>query len=83
MLDYINQTHGHRITQCNHQVPAISALLQLYSDTIAAQGSALGNCFGFVDGTVHPICRLAEHQRGAIHAKKKMFNYTRVYSLFS
>ena len=39
LLDYIYNTHGHRITWWNHQVLS-QPLLQVYSDTIAAQGSA-------------------------------------------
>ena len=47
-------------------------LLQLYSDAIAAQGPALDNCFGFVDGTVRPICRPAEHQRAVCNGHKRV-----------
>ena len=36
VLDFIYDTHGHRITQWNHQVFS-QPLLQLYSDAIAAQ----------------------------------------------
>lgn len=71
VLDYIYDTHGHRITQWNHQVLS-QPLLQLYSDTIAAKGSALDNCFGFVDGTVRPICRPAEHQRAVYNGHKRV-----------
>ena len=28
-----------------------------YVDAVFAKGAALDNCFGFVDGTVRPICR--------------------------
>ena len=71
VLDYIYDIHGHRITQWNHQVLS-QPLLQLYSDTISAQGSALDNCFGFVDGTVRPICRPAEHQRAVYNGHKRV-----------
>ena len=71
VLDYIYDTHSHRITQWNHQVLS-QPLLQVYSDTIAAQGSALDNCFGFVDGTVRPICRPAEHQRAVYNSHKRV-----------
>ena len=47
-------------------------MLQLCSDTIAAQGSASDNYFGFVDGTVRPICRPAEHQRGVCNGHKRV-----------
>ena len=68
VLDFIYDTHGHRITQWNHQVFS-QPLLQLYSGTIAAQVLLWTFVFGFVDGTVPPICRPAEHQHGA--AKRK------------
>ena len=71
VLDYIYDTHGHRITQWNHQVLS-QPLLRLYSDTIAAQGSALDNCFGFVDRTVRPICRPAEHQRAVYNGHNRV-----------
>ena len=71
VIDYIYDTHGHRITQLNHQVLS-QPLLQVYSDTIAAQGSALDNCFVFVDGTVRPICRPAEHQRAVYNGHKRV-----------
>ena len=47
-------------------------LLQLYSDTIAAHGSALDNCLGFVDGTVRPIYRPAEHPRAIYNGHKRV-----------
>ena len=71
VLDYIYDTHGHRITQWNHQILS-QLLLQLYSDTIASQGSSLDNCFGFVDGTVRPICRSTEHQRAVYNDHKRV-----------
>ena len=49
VLDYIYDIHGHRITQWNHQI-LFQPLLQLYSDTIAAQGSALDNCWALLMG---------------------------------
>ena len=33
------------------------ANLQLYVDAVRDKGSVLTNCFGFIDGTVRPICR--------------------------
>ena len=71
VLDYIYDTQDHRMTQWNHQVLS-QPLLQLYSDTIAAQGSALDNCLGFVDGTVRPISRPAKHQRAVYNGHKRV-----------
>ena len=71
VLDYIYDTHGHRNTQWNHQVLS-QPMLQLCSDTIAVQGSALDNCFRFVGGTVRPICRPAEHQKVVYDGHKRV-----------
>ena len=49
VLTYKYDIHGHRITQWNHQILS-QPLLQLYSDTIAAQGSALDNCWALLMG---------------------------------
>ena len=62
VLDFVYDTHSHRINQWNPTILS-PADLQIYSDSIAAKGTALQNCFGFIDGTVRPICRPSEQQR--------------------
>ena len=62
VFDHIYDLHSHRLNQWNHQILSQNAL-QIYSDAVAAKGAALQHCFGFVDGTVRPICRPGEHQR--------------------
>ena len=71
MLDYIYDNHSHRILNCN---PTIlnPAALQDYSDAISTRGAALDNCFGFIDGTVRPICRPGEHQRVVYNGHKRV-----------
>ena len=44
------------------------AQLQVYANAVSAKGSPLENCFGFIDGTVRPICCPRENQR--VHALK-------------
>ena len=56
VVDYIYQAHGHRLTQWNNLL-LNPAALQRYADAIVRKGAPLENCFGFVDGTVRPICR--------------------------
>ena len=34
-----------------------SHMLEMYCRAIYNKGAALGNCFGFIDGTVRPVCR--------------------------
>ena len=71
VLDHIYANHSHRILNWN---PTIlnPAALQDYSDAISAQGAALDNCFGFIDGTVRPICRPGEHQRVVYNGHKRV-----------
>ena len=47
-------------------------LLQTYADAIRRKESALPNCFGFVDGTVRPICRPQENQRVVYNGHKRV-----------
>ena len=71
VVDYIYQAHGHKITQWNNQL-LNPAALQTYADALERIGAALDNCFGFVDGTVRPICRPNEHQRTVYNGHKRV-----------
>ena len=42
------------------------------SDAVAVKGAALNNCFGFIDGTVRPICRPGEQQRILYNGHKRL-----------
>ena len=46
--------------------------LQVYANAVHAKGAALNNCWGFVDGTVRPICRPKEHQRMLYNGHKRV-----------
>ena len=71
VLDYINNTHSHLITQWNHTMLSPRAL-EVYAETIHGKGTALKNCFGFVYGTVRPIARPGEHQRIMYNGHKRV-----------
>jgi len=71
VLDFIYTTHNHRLTQWNHTVLSPAAL-QIYSDAVTAKGAALHNCFGFIDGTVRPICRPGTNQRMLYNGHKRV-----------
>ena len=51
-----NQVHSHRILQWNHQLLS-QVNLERFAQVVHRKGGPLNNCFGFVDGTVRPICR--------------------------
>ena len=46
--------------------------LEEYCDAISQSGAPLHNCFGFVDGTVRPLCRPGEHQRILYNGHKRV-----------
>ena len=71
VLDFVYDTHSHRITQW-HPTILSPADLQICSDSIAAKEAALQICFGFIDGTVRPICRPGEQQRILYNGHKRL-----------
>ena len=71
VLNFIFENHGHRITQWNNTILNPECLEQ-YAEAIYAKGAALNNCFGFVDGTVRPICRPNENQRQVYNGHKRV-----------
>ena len=44
----------------------------LYADAIYRSGAALENCWGFIDGTVRPVCRPGENQRAIYKAHERL-----------
>ena len=45
---------------------------QLFADAIYAKGAPLGNCWGFIDGTVRPYCRRGINQRIVYNEHKRV-----------
>ena len=71
MIDYIYDTHGHKVLNWNHEILS-PVNLQTYVYAMTAKGAPLNNCFGFIDGTVRPISRPGEHQRILYHGHKRV-----------
>jgi len=46
--------------------------LESYARVIQDKGGALDHCFGFIDGTVRPICRPGENQRIVYNGHKRV-----------
>ena len=44
---------------------------QFYAEAIHEKGAPLENCFGFIDGTIRPICRPGQHQRLVYNGHKR------------
>ena len=49
-----------------------AACLQRYADAVHAKGAALDKCWGFIDGTVRPICRPKRNQRVVYNGHKRV-----------
>ena len=48
------------------------AALQEYSTSVHEKGAPLQNCFGFIDGTVRPLCKPGKHQRILYNGHKRV-----------
>ena len=48
------------------------ANLEIFANAIYDKGSALSNCWGFIDGTVRPVCRPGANQRVLYNGHKKV-----------
>ena len=80
VMEYIYDAHCQRITEWNHQI--LSPLnLKKYADIIHQQGTALTNCFGFIDGTVRPVCRPGKHQTILLYNDHKIIHSLKFQSV--
>ena len=61
-IDFIDTNWGHLLEYFN-QGWLSRPCLRTFSDSIYIRGEALDNVWGFLDGTVRPICRPKAQQR--------------------
>ena len=71
VMDTIYQQHHHRLTQWNNTLLS-PALLETYAHAVYQKGSPSSSCFGFIDGTVRPICKPGENQRIVYNGHKRV-----------
>ena len=71
MVDLIFNQYSHLLTDLNQQWLS-APQLQNYADAVYNKGGALDNCWGFVDGTVRPICRPRQNQREVYNGHKRV-----------
>lgn len=71
MMNLIYEENSFRLTSWNQ--PFLSPEnLQLYAHHIHDKGAPLANCFGFIDGTVRPMCRPQKQQREVYNGHKRV-----------
>ena len=56
MMDFLYTHYGHLLSSFD-QPWLSSATLTSFCDSVYRKGAALDNCWGFIDGTVPPVCR--------------------------
>ena len=71
VMDTIYQEHNHRLTQWNNTL-LNPPFVESYAHAIDSKGSPLPNCFGFIDGTVRPICRPEQNPRIFYNGHKRV-----------
>ena len=71
---YMLHENFHHLLHSFNQLLLSQQNLELYVHTVYDNGAALRNCWGFVDGTLHPICRLNERiQRILYNGHKRVY----------
>ena len=71
MIDFINDYHNHRLGSWDHFFLQPNQLYS-YAEAVHHLGAPLGNCFGFIDGTVRGIARPQENQRVMYNGHKRI-----------
>ena len=71
VLNWIHQQFGHKLRDFN-QGWLTPVKLRAYADAIYAKGASIEFCWGFIDGTVRPICRPGRHQRILYNGHKRL-----------
>ena len=71
MLGLITHNSGHLLDSLDK--PWLSPeKLAIYARAVHEHGAILNNCWGFVDGTVRPICRPTQHQGVMYNGHKRV-----------
>lgn len=71
MMDYLFDEYSHLLADLNQ--PWLSRdRLRHFAATIYDKGAPLENCWGFIDGTVRPLCKPDENQRILYNGHKRV-----------
>ena len=71
IMDGVYANYGH-LLQSFQQAWLAPDKLESYANAIHNKGAPLDNCWGFIDGTVRPVCRPGEDQRVLYNGHKKV-----------
>ena len=71
VLGFIDSEHGHLLDDLNQPWLSYNKLNEM-ADAVSRCHAPLPNCWGFIDGTVRPICRPTTHQRLVFNGHKRV-----------
>ena len=71
MMDFLYTRYGHLLSSFD-QPWLSSANPTSFCDSVYRKGAALHNCWGFIDGTVRPVCRPGLNQRVLYNGHKRV-----------
>ena len=71
VVDDIYNSFSHLLTDLN-QPWLCRENLKSFAAAVLNKGAALDNCWGFVDGTVRPICKSKHDQRAVYNGHKRV-----------
>ncbi len=71
VIEHISNRFGNLLSSLD-QPWLTPARLQSYADAVYAKSMALNNCWGFIDGTLRPVCRPIEGQRVMYSGHKRV-----------
>ena len=71
VIDFIVDTHGELLQRLDQPFLSSRNLLR-FAIAIHHKDAALDNCWGFIDGTVRPMCRPKQTQRVVYNGHKRV-----------
>ena len=71
MITLIHNQWGFLLQDLNRE-SLVPENLQRHANAIYNKGAPLNNCWGFVDGTVHPVSRPGQNQRAVYNGHKRV-----------
>ena len=71
VMNYLYDRWNHLFTTLNQNWLSQNNL-EIFADTVFQKGAPLNSCWGFIDGTVRPICRPGENQRIMYNGHKRV-----------
>ena len=71
VMRFLSEKFGHLLSSFNQRWLHPDKLMK-YAEAVHAKCNALDNCWGFIDGTVRPICRPEENQKVVYNGHKRV-----------